>query len=127
MVRAGKFDPNGQGLSFANNLRNPPYGMDDPNKLFFVGTVTTKRTRFATAQNVRLSGATWGFDWIDYAVFWRVKPGTGKVVGAGFGAGVGTMVAWYNHNPTLWVPATGAIATIGQQIAAFVFGRSARG
>ena len=129
MVRAGKFGLNSQGLQFAMNIARPPEGLNTPTKRFWFGTIT-KRFDWATADVINLRGPTWGFQAIEYAQIWTKTVGATtdqrKYAGAGFGAGVGTVIAWYNKAAaTLRVPRGPSIsrATTGAQIWLMVFGR----
>lgn len=97
MVKAGKFSKHG-GLSWAKAPGAIPYGVNSPERKIWFGPIN-KNTAAANTMTVNLRGATWGFEWIDYAEFH-----TKAHVGTTAGWAAGTIVTYVNHNPTMWIP-----------------------
>jgi len=123
MVKAGKFARRGLGFKVRSGTASPPYGVWQPPKKFWFGQLETKRFDAATADPINLRAPTWGFSRIDWAQIWPLKYGTAKkAVGAGFGAGVGTNMQWYNTPICTLYAGASLGATIGVVILGMIFG-----
>ena len=99
MVKAGKFSKHG-GLAFAFAPTAIPYGVNSPERKIWFGVIN-KNTGGGNTMTVNLRGATWGFEWIDYAEF-HSRPHSATTAGMA----VGTAVVYLNHNPTMRLPIT---------------------
>jgi len=99
MVKAGKFSKH-SGLQFAKAPTAIGYGVNSPERKIWFGAIN-KNTAAGNTMTVNLRGATWGFEWIDYAEF-HSRPHTGTTGGMA----AGTIVVYINHNPTMWLPIT---------------------
>ena len=96
MVRAGKFGA----IQFAVRSNLAPYGNNSPDKIIWYGPIN-KTTAGGATMAIRVHGPTWGFDWVEYCEI-HSRPHTGTTQGMA----AGTVCVIYNHNPTLWLPAT---------------------
>jgi len=121
MVKAGKFSH--RALTFAVNKALDERGLNSPAKIFWWGTVMKNRNA-GTAMTLLMHGPGGGtshgpFDAVEYIEI-RSRPYSGTTAG-----GIaGTVNIYFNHTPTLFVPATSNIAR--QSIFLMVEGRRQR-
>jgi len=128
MVKAGKFTKRGLGFkavyptlaASGRGLRQ----VDGVSKKFWIGQLILKRGRRATACTIRLRGPTWGgLTRIDYCEVWAHLPGTAtRAVGAGWGAGVGTVMSWASTRIMTVFAGASLNATAGQPIYGLIYG-----
>lgn len=121
MVKAGKFSH--RALTFAVNKALDERGLNSPAKLLWWGTVMKNRNA-GTAMTLLLHGAGGGtshgpFDAVDFIeVHSRPHSGTTS------GGTAGSMCIYFNHTPTVFVPATSNIGR--QSLFLMTYGRGAR-
>lgn len=123
MVKVGKFDKREISIMPSKrvglNVQTIPYGVNLPAKKIWFGIIS-KNTAANATMNFNARAPTWGFSWIDYCeIHTRCHAGPSMLGQAG-----GTVAIFYNHNPTMYIPITIAVAN---RCFMFIIGRDNQG
>jgi len=117
MVKVGKFDKREIGM-LQSKGGTIPYGLNSPAKKIWFGPIN-KNTAGGATMNWNARAPTWGFAWIDYCEI-HSRSHTATTLGQ---VG-GTVAIFYNHSPTMWIPAT---LNVASRCFLFIIGRDNQG